>query len=45
MVAGLRDMACGDAESQLDLLKGVLGDITSSTAEEEGDEINKEFNV
>ena len=34
MVAGLRDMACGDAESQLDLLKEVLGDITSSAAEE-----------
>ena len=27
-------MACGDAESQLDLLKEVLGDITSSAAEE-----------
>ena len=37
MVAGLRDMACGDAESQLDLLKEVLGDITSSTAEENAD--------
>ncbi|CAB3978959.1 Hypothetical predicted protein [Paramuricea clavata] len=37
MVAGLRDMACGDAESQLELLKEVLGDITSSLEEENAD--------
>ena len=37
MVAGLRDMACGDAESQLNLLKKVLGDITSSVDNENGE--------
>jgi hypothetical protein len=37
MVAGLRDMACGDAESQLNLLKEVLGDITSSVEDENAD--------
>ncbi|CAB4040037.1 Hypothetical predicted protein [Paramuricea clavata] len=37
MVAGLRDMACSDAESQLNLLKEVLGDITSSVEHENAD--------
>jgi hypothetical protein len=37
MVAGLRDMVCGDAESQLNLLKEVLGDITSSVEDENAD--------
>ena len=37
MVAGLRDMACGDAESQLKLLKEVLSDIASSVDDDNAD--------
>ena len=37
MVAGLRDMACGDAESQLELLKEVLSDIASSVDDDKPD--------